>query len=145
MNLFKKWDNKDYKWLIFYILSALTLTLIWRLNDNDSVVIIISMIASGASIALAVTAMIQSTVYNDRYNDTYNAIAEKLNKLEHNTDDISKSLTDGVNTVIEKSKNIDEDTKVELKEKLQLSINKIITSEEEMKRKLEYSRRIINR
>jgi hypothetical protein len=101
-----KWDERDYKWLIFILLGIIGLILTWRLNDNASVVNIISMIASGSSIALAVMAMIQSTIYNDRSNDTYVAITEKLSKLEHNTDDIKKGIMDKINTVIEKNDNI---------------------------------------
>lgn len=136
-----KWDERDYKWLIFILLGIIGLILTWRLNDNASVVNIISMIASGSSIALAVMAMIQSTIYNDRSNDTYMAITEKLSKLEHNTDDIKKSIMDKVNTVIEKNDNIDEETK----EELQFSINKVISTSEEVKRRIQYSQKIINR
>lgn len=128
MKLFK-WNERDYKWLIFILILIIGIILTWRLNDNDSVVNIISMIASGASIALAVIAIMQSIAYNESANSTYNAITEKLINLEHNTDDIKQKIMADVNTVIENS-TISEDEKVDLKD----NINSVVSSMEEYKK-----------
>jgi len=140
MDLFKNWDKKDYNWFILILLGIIGIILTWRLNDNDSVVNIISMIASGASITLAVIAIIQSTSYNESASNTYNAITEKLINLEHNTNDIKQKVMADVYSVIENDRNLNDEAKL----KLQSKLNTAVPSTKDENNKISYNKKLIN-
>jgi Growth inhibitor len=102
-----KLNERDYKWLIFILVIIIGVVLTWRLNDNDSVVNIISMFSSGASISLAIIAIIYSiseSVKNDNKESELNKIVYKvedgvtetnsiLQKMNVNNDDMQVILS----------------------------------------------------
>lgn len=132
----KKWTNRDWIWLTSILIGIIIIILTWRLNDNDNIVNIISMFASGASIILAVVAIVQSTIYNSSSNELNGKMTEKLSLLENNVEFMKEKLLKNFTNVIERAP-IDEEVKQEIKDDLSSSIkedsnNKNIFSEYEL-------------
>lgn len=117
----KKWRNQDWIWLISILIGVIIIILTWRLNDNDSVVNIISMFSSGASIILAIVAIVQSTLYNNSANELNIKMTEKLSTIENNSKVLIDQFLNDANKVIDNSE-IDEQTKEEIKEDLENSV-----------------------
>ena len=117
----KNWTNRDWGWLTSILVGIIIIILTWRLNDNDNIVNIISMFASGASIILAVVAIVQSTIYNSSSNELNAKMTEKLSLLENNVEFVKENILNNANKIIERAP-IDEDIKQEIKNDLSNSI-----------------------
>lgn len=115
--MFKNWGSRDWFWLSSIFLGIILIILTWRLNDNDSVVNIISMFSSGASIILALAAIVQSTMYNNSANELNARVTEKISVMENNVELIKDNLFRNVKKVIESS-SIDPEEKEEIQYKL---------------------------
>lgn len=113
----KKWTNRDWCWLVSILIMIIIIILTWKLNSNDNVVNIISMFASGASIVLAIVAIVQSTIYNNSSNELYTRMTEKLSILENNMEFVKDKFVNGTSEIIDKSP-IDKDEKEELKRRV---------------------------
>lgn len=79
------------------------------------------MFASGASIILAVVAIVQSTIYNSSSNELNGKMTEKLSLLENNVEFMKEKLLKNFTNVIERAP-IDEEVKQEIKDDLSNSI-----------------------
>lgn len=116
MKIVKDWRDRDWLWIISILLGIIIIILTWRLNDN--VVNIISMFASGASIILAVVAIVQSTIYNNSSNELNAKMTEKLSILENNIELVKNNILSNANEVIDNApikEDIKEDMKLDLK------------------------------
>lgn len=118
----KKWTERDWIWTVSILIGIIIIILTWRLNDNDSVVNVISMFSSGASIILAIVAIVQSTMYNNSSNELNAKMTEKLSNLETNVSLVRDELLKNVYKTIDES-GLDEKSKEEVKEKLNYNIN----------------------
>ncbi|HFD2039958.1 TPA: hypothetical protein ACF2DA_001561 [Clostridium perfringens] len=99
----KNWTNRDWGWLTSILVGIIIIILTWRLNDNDNIVNIISMFASGASIILAVVAIVQSTIYNSSSNELNAKMTEKLSLLENNVEFVKENILNNANKIIERA------------------------------------------
>lgn len=99
----KDWRTRDWFWLVGILLGINILTITFRLNDNDSVVNIISLLASASSITLAIVAIWQSSTYNNQSNEVFNSLKENLSILGHNVDTIKQNIIKEAADVIDKS------------------------------------------
>lgn len=116
-----KWRNRDWLWLVSILIGVIIIVLTWRLNDNDSVVNIIAMFSSGASIILAIIAIVQSTIYNNSANELNIKMTDKLSTIETNSKALIDNFLNDANKVIDSS-SIDENSKEEIKDNLESSI-----------------------
>lgn len=117
----KNWRNRDWVWVTSILIGIIVIILTWRLNDNDNIVNIISMFASGASIILAVVAIVQSTIYNSSSNELNSKMTEKLSLLENNVELVKENILNSANKAIENAP-IDENIKQEIKDNLSNSM-----------------------
>ncbi|GEM_PF-2998944 len=124
VNIIKEWRNRDWIWVISILLGIIIIILTWRLNDKDNVVNIISMFASGASIILAVVAIVQSTIYNSSSNELYARMTEKLSSLENNVELVKSNILNNASEVIDNAP-----IKEEIKEEMKLSLENVINDE----------------
>lgn len=122
MKIVKDWRDRDWIWIISILLGSIIVILTWRLNDNDNVVNIISMFASGASIILAIVAIIQSTIYNSSSNELNAKMTEKLSILENNVELVKENILKEANEAIENAP-IKDETKEQIKIDLWNNIN----------------------
>lgn len=120
----KNWTNKDWVWVTSILIGIIIIILTWRLNDNDNVVNIISMFASGASIILAVVAIVQSTIYNSSSNELNARMTEKLSTLESNIELVKNNILSNANEVIDNAP-----IKEEIKENIKLSLKTAVNDE----------------
>lgn len=120
--MLKKWTERDWMWLVSLLIIVIIIILTWRLNDNNSVVNIISMFSSGASIMLAIVAIVQSTIYNSSANELNAKMTEKISSLENNMSLVRDKLLNDVNKVIDEAP-IDEEAKEEIKDNLKNNVN----------------------
>lgn len=122
-----KWRKQDYFWLIAIILILWYITATVRLGDNSDVVNIISLIASGVSVALAVIAIWWGQVNNNEVSKTYEKIIQTLDSVKNETgeanqklDEIRKNTYRGIDSIA----NISEEDKNNIKNIIDDSINK---------------------
>ncbi|MBN8046928.1 hypothetical protein J0A94_03740 [Paraclostridium bifermentans] len=120
--MLKKWTDRDWMWVVLLLIIVIIIILTWRLNDNNSVVNIISMFSSGASIMLAIVAIVQSTIYNSSANELNAKMTEKISSLENNMSLVRDKLLNDVNKVIDEAP-IDAEAKEEIKDNLKNNIN----------------------
>ncbi len=121
MKIIKDWRNRDWIWIVSILLGVIIIILTWRLNEKDNVVNIISMFASGASIILAVVAIVQSTIYNSSSNELYAKMTEKLSSLDNNVELVKSNILNNANKVIDEApitEEIKEDIKINLENTL---------------------------
>ncbi|SHH56938.1 hypothetical protein [Clostridium intestinale] len=123
MKLLKDWRNRDWCWIVSILIGIIIVVLTWRLNDNSSVVNIISMFASGASIILAVVAIVQSTLYNTSSNELNSKMTEKLSLIENTMEIVKDNILRNTNTIIDNSP-IPKEEKEELKRRVEYLNNK---------------------
>ncbi|WMM26676.1 hypothetical protein RBU61_08355 [Tissierella sp. MB52-C2] len=142
--MFKNWSNRDWFWLMSTFLGFIIIILTWRLNDNDSVVNIISMFSSGASIILALVAIVQSTMYNNSANELNARITEKISVMENNVELIKNNVIKDVKEVIDNS-SIREEEKEELKYNLKNVMQEKNFNEHSNISSLVYEKLIFNR
>lgn len=114
----KKWRTRDWVWLVSILIGLIILVITIRLDDNDSVVNMISLLASASSITLAVVAIFQSSNYNNKSEEILESFKNELNILRENTDIIKENLLEKVTTTLSNDKNISMDQKIELKNKI---------------------------
>lgn len=122
VQMLKRWTDRDWMWLVSLLIIVIIIILTWRLNDNNSVVNIISMFSSGASIMLAIVAIVQSTIYNSSANELNAKMTEKISSLENNMSLVRDKLLNDVNKVIDEAP-IDAEAKAEIKDNLKNNIN----------------------
>lgn len=117
MKIINEWRNRDWAWVVGILTGIIIIILTWRLNDKDSVVNIISMFASGASIILAAVAIIQSTIYNSSSNELNVKMTEKLSILENNIEVVKENILKNASDIIENAP-IADDIKEDMKNDL---------------------------
>lgn len=88
-----EWRKQDYFWLIGILIFVIILIATIRLKDNSEITNMISLIASGVSIALAIVAIWWGQVNNDGANRVYQSIENKLNRVSKKTEDIVNVLS----------------------------------------------------
>lgn len=118
----KKWRTRDWIWLVSILVGLIILVITIRLDDNDSVVNMISLLASASSITLAIVAIFQSSNYNKKSDEIFESFKNELNILKQNTDIIKENLLEQVTTTLSNDKNISMDNKFELKNKIKDTI-----------------------
>lgn len=118
MKIIRDWRTRDSIWIISILIGIIIAILTWRLNDKDNVVNIISMFASGASIILAIVAIIQSTIYNSSSSELYARMTEKISVLQSDVGLMRDNILRSTNTIIDKSP-IPKDEKEELKRRIE--------------------------
>lgn len=109
----EKWRNRDWIWLVGILIAIIVSVMTIRLNDNDSVVNIISLLSSVASITLAIVAIWQSSYNNSESNKTLEKFNTKLDFMDKNLASIQNHILKEAKEAIEKSQ-IPEEEKEEV-------------------------------
>lgn len=115
-----KWRKQDYFWLIALIIVLWYMTVTVRLSDNSDVVNVISLIASGVSVALAIIAIWWGQVNNSETNKIYDKMNDKIDTVHYETGAITcklEAILDEMNKAID-DEGIADSVKTSLKNKL---------------------------
>lgn len=93
------WRNQDWFWFTGILITVIICISAFRLSDNQTVVDIFAFIASGVSIALAVTAMYTSFRQNSdnadisqRMSETLARMDEKINMLDNKVSNLDPKV-----------------------------------------------------
>ena len=109
-----EWRKWDYFWLIGILIVLLYMACSMRLKDNSEIINIISLIASGMSIALAVISIWWGQVNNSSTNEVYGKINEKLNSVQKTTEQLSNNMANKLleaKTIVTHDENISQNVK----------------------------------
>ncbi len=128
-----KWRTGDWIWLIGILLAIIVSVVTIRLNDNDSVVNIISLLSSASSITLAIVAIWQSSKNNSESNKTLGNVNVKLDFIDKNLITIQKYMMKGTKEAVKKSpipvEEQEEFMEIIRKQEEDITINTILTSD----------------
>lgn len=129
----EKWRTRDWIWLVGILIAIIVSIVTIRLNDNDSVVNIISLLSSASSITLAIVAIWQSSNNNSESNKTLEKFNAKLDFMDKNLTSIQNHILKEAEEAIKKSQMPDEEKgeAIEILRKQQedITINTIVTSD----------------